>query len=233
MVLSDEQRAFLARVRAFVPHAEAAGVPGAVMVAQAAIESGWGRSGLARHGNAFFGVKARPGWGGRVYSGTTQEWVSGRGYLVVPGTNRVYEGYEQAVASGCAPEALFRAYESIETNVSDYLEFFHRNPRFHPALSAYARFRDPGRFAADIARAGYATSPTYARTLVAFMNRHLPELLSASVKVRCNGTIIAGDDLRLEGGRVFVRLRRLAGVIGMTVRYDPARRTVYMGEGIS
>lgn len=233
MALSDEQRAFLARVRAFIPLAEAAGVSGAVMVAQAAIESGWGRSGLARHGNALFGVKARPGWSGRVYSGTTREWAPGRGYLTIPGTNQTYEGYEQAVAAGCAAEALFRAYESIETNVSDYLEFFHRNPRFRPALGAYERFRDPRRFAAGIARAGYATSPTYAHVLVAFMERYLPDLLPAPVTVHWNGTVITGDDVRLDDGRVFIRLRRLAGLAGMTVRYDPDRKTVCVEEVIS
>jgi len=233
VALSDEQRTFLARLRAFIPLAEAAGVPGAVMVAQAAIESNWGRSGLARLGNGLFGVKARSGWRERVYCGTTREWVAGHGYLTFPGTNRVYESYDRAVASGCPPQALFRAYESVEKNVSDYLEFFHRNPRFQPVLATYARLRDPRRFAGDIARAGYATTPTYALMLLAFMERYLPDLLPLPITVRWNGTVIAGDGVRLEGGRVYVRVRRLAEALGLAVRYDPAHKTVYVEGGIS
>lgn len=233
MALSDEQRAFLARLRAFIPLTETAGIPGAVMVAQAAIESGWGSSGLARHGKALFGVKAGPRWRGKVYSGTTREWVAGRGYLTFPGTNRVYESYDQAIDAGCAPQALFRAYESVEENVSDYLEFFHHNPRFRLALANYSRLRDPRRFAGDIARAGYATSPSYALMLLVFMERYLPDLLLLPITVRWNGAIIAGEGVRLEGGRVYVRVRRLANLLGMVVRYDPAQKTVYVEGGTS
>jgi len=229
--LSDEQRNFLARVRAFIPLAEAAGVPGAVMVSQAAIESGWGRSGLARLGNAFYGVKAGSGWRGRVYCGTTREWVSGRGYVTIPGTNRVYDGYEVALDAGCPPQALFRAYNSIEENVRDYLEFFRRSPRFRPALDGYTASRDPRRFAVDIARLGYATSPTYALTLLVFMERYLTDLVPPRIAVRWNGATVSGDGVRLDGGRVYIRLRLLAEALGMTVRYDPARKTVYVEGG--
>ncbi|MGH2400207.1 MAG: glucosaminidase domain-containing protein, partial [bacterium] len=79
--LTVAQRRFIDELRSYIPAVEAGGVPGAVMIAQAVLESGWGRSGLARLGNALFGVKARSGWAGRVYSGTTAEFVPGRGYV--------------------------------------------------------------------------------------------------------------------------------------------------------
>src|SRR5574341_2596807 len=85
----DMAEAFLARVRAFVPQAEAMGIPGAVLVAQAVLESGWGRSGLARLGGAWFGIKAGPLWPDAVYSGTTREWAAGR-WRLIPGRHRVY-----------------------------------------------------------------------------------------------------------------------------------------------
>lgn len=228
--LSDEQRNFLTRVRAFIPLAEAAGVPGAVMMAQAAIESGWGRSGLARDGNAYFGVKARPGWHGAVYCGTTREWT-GREYLTVPGTGRIYASYDDAIAAGCSPAAVFRAYDTLEANVRDYLAFYNSNPRYRRALDTYALSRDPRRFAVEIAAAGYATSPVYAHTLLTFMERCLAELLPSTITVRWNGVTITGEGVRLEAGRVFVRLRRLAEALGMAVRYDPPSKTVYIEEG--
>jgi flagellum-specific peptidoglycan hydrolase FlgJ len=228
---SDQQRAFLAQLRAFIPRAEAAGVPGAVMVAQAAIESNWGRSGLARVGRALFGVKAGPGWPGPVYCGTTREWVAGRGSVVIPGTHRVYAGYHDAVAAGCPPGALFRAYGSLEDNVADYLAYFRQSPRFRPALDAYARHRDPRRFAWEIARAGYATAPWYGAALVAFMERHLPDLLPPRLTVRWNGVPLPDDAVRWEDGRAYVRLRVLAGMLGLRVHYDPSAHTVLVTEG--
>ncbi|MDQ7820415.1 MAG: glucosaminidase domain-containing protein [Armatimonadota bacterium] len=231
MALSGEQRAFLARLRVFIPQAEAAGVPGAVMVAQAVLESNWGRSGLARMGQALFGVKAGPGWPGAVYCGTTREWVAGRGLVVIPGTHRVYAGYPEAVAAGCPPGALFRAYANLEDNIADYLAFFQRSARFRPALDAYARTRDPRRFAREIARAGYATAPWYGAALVAFMERHLADLLPPRVVVRWNGIPLPDDAVWWRDGRVYVRLRALAALRGWRVDYDPAARTVRVTEG--
>ena len=174
---SADQQAFLARVRRYVPLAESRGVPGAVLVAQAVLESGWGRSGLARAASALYGIKATPVWSGAVYCGTTREWAHGRGWTVMPGTHRVYPSYRDALVSGCAPGTLFRAYPADLANVRDYLQFFHDNPRYHPALRAYTRSRDPRRFAYDIAAAGYATAPGYGRQLVKLMERYVPDLL--------------------------------------------------------
>lgn len=231
-MLSADQREFLVRTRAYIPAAEADGVPGPVMIAQAAIESGWGRSGLARLGNGYFGVKARDNGAGKVYSGTTREWIPGRGYMTVAGTNRVYASYADALADGCRPESLFRAYDTVDENVRDYLQFFHRNPRYHAALQAYARRRDPRHFAREIARAGYATNPLYGRLLVAFMERHTPDLLplrSPSLNVR--GATIPQTALMVVNGRLFVHIRQLAAALGMSVRYDPMSKTVYLEEG--
>lgn len=228
--LSDEQRNFLTRVRAFIPLAEAAGVPGAVMVAQAVTESNWGRSGLARLGNATFGVKARSGWQDRVYCATTREWT-GHEYVTIPGTGEIYASYDGAVAAGCPLAALFRAYGALEANVRDYLAFYNANPRYRRALDAYAVTRDPRRFAVEIAAAGYATSPTYALTLLTFLERHLAELQPPTITVRWNGATISGEGVRLESGRVYLRLRCLAEALGMAVRYDPVSKTVYVEEG--
>lgn len=230
---TDEQRRFLERIRAFAPLAEARGVPGAVMLAQAASESDFGRSGLARLGNALFGVKARPGWPGKVYSGTTREWSSGRGYVTIPGTNRVYATYEEAVADGCHTGALFRAYDTLEDNIRDYVAFFHANPRYHRALRNYALTRSPARFAVEIARAGYATSPEYARMLLWFMVRDAADGgLTGPVTLRWNGATVPSDAVRIIDDRLYVRVRRLAEARRMRLRYEPATRTIHVEEGV-
>lgn len=230
--LGSAQRRFLNQVRAYVSVAEGGGVSGAVMLAQAALESNWGRSGLARVGNAYFGVKATPLWPGSVYSGTTKEWVRGEGYRTISGTHRRYARYTDAIADGCHPQALFRAYESLDENVRDYVRFFHRQPRYRAALGIYALTRDPRQFAIEIARAGYATSPTYAHTLLGFMERVAADLLPAAhpFVIRVNGATIPPEGVLIVNGRVYAHVRRLAGALGMTVRYDHTTKTVHMDK---
>lgn len=229
---SADQREFLVRTRAYISLTEAGGVPGPVMIAQAAIESGWGRSGLARLGNALFAVKARAGWTGKVYSGTTREWIPERGHITIPGTNRIYASYGQAIANGCRPESLFRAYDTLDENVSDYLQFFRKNPRYHAALAGYAHTRDSCRFARDIARAGYATNPLYGRLLVAFMERLTPDLLPPRpLSLHVRGAAIPQTALMVVNGRLFVHIRQLAAALGSSLRYDPMSKTVYVEEG--
>jgi len=173
------QETFLARVRRYVPLAERRGVPGAVLVAQAVLESNWGRSGLARAASALFGIKATPAWRGAVYCGTTREWTRGRGWTVTAGTHRVYASFAEATAAGCSRGALFRAYPTPAANVRDYLQFFHDNPRYRPALRVFARSGNARQFAYDIAAAGYASAPGYGRQLVRLMERYVPDLLLA------------------------------------------------------
>lgn len=207
-------------------------MPAAVMVAQAVMESGWGRSGLARLGGAWFGIKANRSWHGRVYSGTTREWVLGTGYVRVPGRHRVYPSREAALADGCPEGSLFRAYADVEENVRDYLHFFRINSRYHAALRRYALTRDARGFVLDIARAGYATSPTYAAHLIQLMAAIAP----SSVSVWLNGRLLPAEAVRLMEGRVFIRLRLLSEMFGWRLRFDHEEKAVHVnpireGEG--
>ncbi|HEY3246923.1 MAG TPA: glucosaminidase domain-containing protein [bacterium] len=238
--LAPAQQAFLDHVRAYVSLAESAGVPGAVLLAQAALESDWGRSALARVGNAYFGVKATAGWAGKVYYGSTYEAVPfpgahrhGPGRYHVHATNTLFDSYADAIAAGATPVALFRAYAGPEENIRDYVRFFHRNPRYRAALDAYALTGDPRRFAIMIARAGYATAPDYARRLVAFMERCAPDLLPRAfrpITVHAGGRALPPDAVLLVNSRVFVHVRRLAVALGLVVVYDHQAKIVTLTE---
>lgn len=229
---ASERAAFLTRVRAFVPQAEAMGVPGAVLVAQAVLESGWGRSGLARLGNAWFGMKGDPRWPGAVYSGTTREWIPGQGYVVVPGAHRVFPSRQDALAAGCAAGSLFRAYRDVAGNVRDYLRFFHANPRYHPALRYYAVVRDARRFAEEIAAAGYATAPDYGRRLLRLMEQVAADLLPPGRGVWVDGRPLPAGAVLWQQGRVYVRIRTLAGVLGWRITYDHGRKSVHVSRPV-
>jgi hypothetical protein len=131
------------------PHAKAAmaetGVPASVTVAQAILESGWGRHAIGRAKN-LFGIKGR-GPAGSVRA-TTREFVNGR---------------------WITQEANFAAYKTYAESIAEHARFFRRNRRYAEALR---HVDDADRFAREIHRAGYATAPNYADALISLMRRH-------------------------------------------------------------
>jgi flagellar protein FlgJ len=147
------------------PHAERAanrlGVKPEAILAQAALETGWGKHVMpdANGGNSFnlFGIKAGSAWSGDTTSKRTLEFEDG-----IP-------RYERAT---------FRAYGDIGATFDDYAKFLANNPR-------YADVTDKGVDSPGFARAlqdsGYATDPEYANKLTSIlesptMRRVLSEL---------------------------------------------------------
>ncbi|TFW09620.1 flagellar assembly peptidoglycan hydrolase FlgJ [Oxalobacteraceae bacterium OM1] len=139
------------------PHAEeasrATGIPAKFMLGQAALESGWGRREIVgadgTQSHNLFGIKAGPGWKGKVVEAATTEYVNG-----VPQT-RVEK---------------FRAYDSYADSFRDYANFLRSNPRYEQVL---ANAQDVTGFAQGLQRAGYATDPNYAAKLTRIINHSL------------------------------------------------------------
>lgn len=150
-----------AHVQAFrerlMPHAEAAskasGIPAKFMLAQAALESGWGRKQIIGSDGAvshnLFGIKASGGWKGRVVEVPTTEYVNG-----VPQRQM----------------QKFRAYDSYAESFQDYAKLMLNNPRYENVL---ANATDVKGFAQGLQRAGYATDPNYADKLTRIVNNSL------------------------------------------------------------
>lgn len=133
-------------VTAIAPAAQACskrtGVPASVTVAQAALESSWGKR---APGMNLFGIKADPAWRGPVTLQVTHEVVNGETITIT---------------------ARFRAYSDWEGSIDDHAAFLTGNPRYRPAFA----FKDGPNFARAIAKAGYATDPLYADKLIAIMS---------------------------------------------------------------
>ncbi|MCE3002955.1 MAG: glucosaminidase domain-containing protein [Xanthomonadaceae bacterium] len=133
------------------PHAQAAaaelGVDPRMLVAQAALETGWGRSVMrgpdGRPSHNLFGIKATGGWQGAAVSHGMVEFRGG-----VMQRER----------------ASFRAYGSVGESFADYVRLVRDNPRYREAVAAGT---DGARFAEALERAGYATDPQYAEKLKA------------------------------------------------------------------
>ena len=133
-------------VTAMLPMAEKAaarlGVDPHYLVAQAALETGWGKSIIKQadgtNSHNLFGIKAHGGWLGESANVVTHEYRNG-----VKGQER----------------ADFRSYASFEQSFDDYVDFLHDNGRYQQALTSTA---NPDSFFRELQQAGYATDPQYA-----------------------------------------------------------------------
>jgi len=130
--------------------AQALGVSPLGMLAQAALETGWGKR-MARTVDGapslnLFGIKADDNWEGARASANTVEFSGG-------------------VAT--QQRTAFRAYGSIEESVSDFANLLKGSPRYHNAVAAGGSAQA---YVASIGRSGYATDPDYANKLNEILN---------------------------------------------------------------
>ena len=141
-------------IRASVPGAQqgwrAYGVPPSVTIAQAILESGWGRSALSAVDSNYFGIKCQGGHYGPIADGC-----------------RVYRTRECSSAVYCFDTtAPFRTYPSRAYSFRDHGRFLKVHSRY---AGAFAYTRNPSRFIWKIWKAGYATDPDYYTKVTALM----------------------------------------------------------------
>lgn len=150
-------------VKAYLPFAkqteEKTGISAIVTLAQAALESGWGK---AAPGNMFFGVKDTDGVNGNEQLITTTEYSRSANLkfpVIVSITPVIKNGqkYFKYIVKD-----YFRKYDTPEQCFTDHCKFFLTNKRYAKALLVK---NDPYKFSEAIAAAGYATAPDYATVL--------------------------------------------------------------------
>ena len=138
-------------VREMWPLAERAakmigGSPRAIL-AQAALETGWGKhiaaTSSGENSHNLFGIKATKAWTGERVVHSTLEFKGG--------------------AMRMAREP-FRVYESFEQSFTDYAKLLANSGRYREAVNSAA---DPSAFFSALQSAGYATDPNYAKKLSA------------------------------------------------------------------
>lgn len=143
MAITKEQEGFIKRVgNLAAKDMKKSGILASLTIAQAILESGWGKSRLTIKANALFGIKATNSWKGKVYSAQTKECYDGASYTTIT--------------------ALFRAYDSWEESVSDHSAL----------LTGFSRYKavvgetDYKKACVAIRAAGYATDPSYSDKLI-------------------------------------------------------------------
>lgn len=143
MAVTKNQRSFIAKVGKLArADMTKSGVLASLTIAQAILESGWGKSGLTAKANALFGIKAGSSWKGKVYSAKTQECYDGVSYTTIT--------------------ALFRAYDSWQESICDHSALLTGLRRYKTVVGE----NDYKKACVAIKAAGYATDPTYSDKLI-------------------------------------------------------------------
>lgn len=130
--------------------ASQSGISHHLILAQAALESGWGKREIptsdGKQSYNLFGIKASGDWKGKSTQITTTEYQNGQPVKI---------------------QQRFRVYDSYLEAIGDYVKLLSANPRYREVVNA-ARPEDA---AYALQRAGYATDPNYGAKLVQIINQ--------------------------------------------------------------
>lgn len=128
------------------------------LIAQAAVETGWGKYVIQQHdgksSHNLFGIKADQRWSGDKAVVDTLEYVND-----LPKKQ----------------QAAFRSYADLAASLNDYVDFVKSNPRYQQATK---NSQQTEKYFSELQEAGYATDPQYAEKVMAvYRGELLNELL--------------------------------------------------------
>lgn len=130
--------------------AKTLGISPAALIAQSALETGWGKKIINSADNQssfnLFNIKAHRGWDGDKVSKNSLEVENG---------------------VGVQRRSDFRRYEGYAQSFNDYEQFMNNNQRYQEALQ---QGKNADRYVEELQKAGYATDPKYAEKIKQIMN---------------------------------------------------------------
>ena len=130
--------------------AKKSGISHHLIIAQAALESGWGNSEIVtasgKRSHNLFGIKATADWKGESTEITTTEYTNGVKKKV---------------------KAAFKVYPSYSAALADYAALLSHNPRYKNVVQSLS----PEKAAHALQKGGYATDPSYANKLIQIINQ--------------------------------------------------------------
>ncbi|PCK08133.1 MAG: hypothetical protein COA42_10830 [Alteromonadaceae bacterium] len=150
--IANSPEDFIAKI---TPHAEKAakrlGVEPQVLVAQAALETGWGKYVLSndqgQSSHNLFNIKAGSTWAGDSVEKRSLEVVGGKNVM---------------------ESSKFRVYSSVEQGFDDYVNFLKGGERYQQVLMSTG---DAKTYIQALQDAGYATDPKYAKKVIGVYDR--------------------------------------------------------------
>lgn len=143
---SSSSQPFISRLlRPALQAAQSSGIHPHLILAQAALESGWGKREIltadSKPSHNLFGIKASGDWQGKTTEITTTEYINGTPQKI---------------------KAAFRVYDSYGEALSDYARLLKNNPRYQKVVQSSSA--EQGAHA--LQAGGYATDPAYANKLI-------------------------------------------------------------------
>ena len=143
---SEQQQRF---VRQLLPAAKMVaskmGLSPVALIAQAALETGWGKHMMSNSNgsssNNLFGVKAGRRWQGQQASANSLEYQQGKAVM---------------------QRSSFRSYTSVVQSMQDYANLITSSDRYQQARAVA---HDPDAYFEELQAAGYASDPNYAQKL--------------------------------------------------------------------
>ncbi|TVP91185.1 glycoside hydrolase family 73 protein [Alkalibacterium sp.] len=144
----NDRQSFIDAVATYaVPLQETHGIKPSIAIAQAIVESNWGKSGLSVRENNYFGIKgsaSEPSYATLEYD---DEWIEIR--------------------------ASFRTYSSMEESVTDYANLLAGGTDWNPNLyQPVIEAEDYKEAAHALKSAGYATDPSYPEKLIDIVEQY-------------------------------------------------------------
>ena len=120
-----------------------------LMIAQACLESNFGKSKLASLHHNYFGIKASAAWKGKTITFQTQEFINQKTITV---------------------KQAFRSYPTLLTGFADRVRFLQVNKRY--TLHGVFKSTSPEEQARCFLKAGYATDPSYPQKLISIIIKY-------------------------------------------------------------
>lgn len=149
-------------------HEREFGIPASITLAQGILESGAGKSVLASKANNHFGIKALGSWNGPIYYAKDDEIGLSK----------------------------FRVYSSAEESFRDHAKVLSTGGRY-ASLFDKSVFDYRG-WANGLQRAGYATSPVYAKALIGYIEAYNLFAVNGGVKLRKGKTTVITKTITID-----------------------------------
>lgn len=167
-------------------------------IAQAILESNWGKSRLSQKAHNYFGMKAGAGWKGATYNAQTQEQTpAGQAFTI---------------------NAAFRAYPNVQAGIRGYYVFL-QYPRY-ANLKGVTDYKEACRL---IKADGWATDVSYTDKLVSLIEKYGLVKYDEEVleMVEKDKIIVDGKECKVnmirKDGVTYVKTRDIAELVGYQV----------------
>lgn len=147
--MTNEQKNFINKLKPIIEKYAGGNYCVDCILAQAILESGWGKSQLAKDHFNFFGMKTGTSWKGESITLSTKEEINGKTVTI---------------------KGKFRSYPDLESGIAGYFGFI--SAKRYSNLKTATNYKD---YATKIKEDGWATSSSYTTNLIKIVEQYLLE----------------------------------------------------------